>query len=191
MKLWDLFHHSFVKYGWSRHAGQRTLLSSWKWWKWRWLFFFQRIMYFNERVVCLHFFDTNWTMTESFNQRNYWFQILHYLYLSMHDGDIDCNQQLLSEDEMSDEADPEKLIQWFWGFRLWFSANQECLIPFIKSLWFKILLNFFHTLLKGFFGLSQERNSWSRHSCTNSLLTWLWNKVFFWDFAHQFLFQKR
>ena len=130
-------------------------------------------------------------MTESFNQRNYWFQILHYLYLSMHDGDIDCNQQLLSEDEMSDEADPEKLIQWFWGFRLWFSANQECLIPFIKSLWFKILLNFFHTLLKGFFGLSQERNGWSRHSCTNSLLTWLWNKVFFWDFAHQFLFQKR
>ena len=98
---------------------------------------------------------------------------------------------LLPEDEMSDEADPEKLIHWFLGFRLWFSANQECLIPFIKSLWFKILLNSFYTLLKGFFGLSQEGNSWSRPSCTNSLLTWLWNKVFFWDFAHQFLFQKR
>ena len=28
----------------------------------------------------------------------------------MHDGDIDCNQQLLSEDEMSDKADLEKLI---------------------------------------------------------------------------------
>ena len=29
----------------------------------------------------------------------------------MHDGNIDCNQQyLLLEDEMSDEADPEKLI---------------------------------------------------------------------------------
>ena len=27
----------------------------------------------------------------------------------MHDGDIDCNQQLLSEDEMSDEADQEKV----------------------------------------------------------------------------------